>query len=393
MSVARLVLNNVSKSYGTDGGNRIPALKGISLQLAGGELLAVVGPSGCGKTTLLRLVAGLEEPDGGEILVADRPVNGVPPQQRDVAMVFQSPALYPELTVFENLALGLRIRGTPPAETRRRVGETAEWLGLTDCLQRLPASLSGGQQQRVALGRALARRPRLILLDEPLSQLDAPAREQLREDLVRLQRQLGATMLYVTHDQAEALAVGQQVAVLESGALQQIGPPQVVYQRPANLFVAGFIGSPRINLVPGRCTRASDGIRFQSSSARPGQAGLSLPLGQTTADQLESWMGREVVLGLRPEHLKESRRPRGTSAAAEANAATPNVEPNPEWAGRVARLDRTGPDCFAWLECDGLVLVARLTGDCDWHEGEGRTVQFELEKAHWFDPATRKAIA
>lgn len=390
--MARLVLNNVSKSYGAGGGNRIRALAGVSLELARGELLAVVGPSGCGKTTLLRLIAGLEEPDGGEISIGDRRMNGVPPKERDVAMVFQSPALYPEMTVFENLALGLRIRRVPPAQTRQRVAETAEWLGLTDCLTRRPASLSGGQQQRVALGRALARRPRLILLDEPLSQLDAPAREQLRGDLVRLQRQLGATMLYVTHDQAEALAVGQRMAILESGTVQQLGAPETIYQHPANLFVARFIGSPRMNLFPGRFRQSSNGVRFEITSGQPQPALAGLPLGKSDLANLEAWMGRELILGLRPEQVRERDRQALEGGGLNFEARSSKAELKAEVEGRVVRLDRTGPDCFGWLESHGLVIVARLPGDCAWREGENRTVELDLEKACWFDPATGKAI-
>ncbi len=227
------------------------AVRDLDLRLAAGEFLVLVGPSGCGKSTVLRLVAGLETPSAGEILLDGRVVNGLEPRERDVAMVFQNYALYPHLTVERNIAFPLKMARLPRRERRRRIREAAAMLGIEELLDRKPARLSGGQQQRVALARALVRRPRLFLFDEPLSNVDAKLRGEMRAELARLHRQLGATILYVTHDQVEAMTLGQRIAVLQGGALQQVGPPEEVYRRPANRFVATFIGSPPMNLLRG----------------------------------------------------------------------------------------------------------------------------------------------
>lgn len=241
--VARVSIENVSRVFHGPRGEGIAALSGVTLTIESGEMLAVVGPSGSGKTTLLRLIAGLEQPSEGTVKIDGQVMNGVPPKDRNVAMVFQNPALFPHLTVFENLALGLRLRHVPKPERQQRVREVAELLGLGTCLERMPAALSGGERQRVAFGRALVRRPKVFLLDEPLSQLDAPLRAQLRGEIASLQARLGATMMYVTHDQAEAMTLGQRVAVLRAGALQQVAAPNELQRRPANAFVAEFMSA------------------------------------------------------------------------------------------------------------------------------------------------------
>lgn len=284
-----LRLEGLSKRLGG-----VTILDQVSLTAAPGELVVILGPSGCGKSTLLRLVAGLEEADAGRILIGDQEVSRLSPRERDVAMVFQSYALYPHLDVAANLGFGLKVRGAPRAEIDKRVAEVAELLDLGDLLRRRPAQLSGGQRQRVAIGRAIARRPRLFLFDEPLSNLDTRLRGQMRVDLMRLHRRLGVTTLYVTHDQVEALTLGSQVVVLAQGQVQQIGTPAEIHARPANLFVAGFVGGPPMNFLTGRVELAEGGPELRCPEAE-----LTLALPAWLADQA----GAELVLGVRPEGL------------------------------------------------------------------------------------------
>jgi ABC-type sugar transport system ATPase subunit len=278
--VAEVLLDHVTKRFSDE----VVALDDLSLEVADGEFLILVGPSGCGKTTALRLVAGLEKPSSGTITIGDRVVNDITPRDRDIAMVFQNYALYPHMTVYRNLAFGLKERKTPKPEIERRVREASAILGLDDLLKRRPAQLSGGQRQRVAMGRALVREPSAFLLDEPLSNLDAKLRVQMRAELKRIHQRLGITTIYVTHDQVEAMTLGDRIVVMSNGKVQQIGAPQEVYREPRNLFVAGFIGSPPMNLLRGR---AADGRLVVGD--------LSLPLPASTP--------AEVAVGLRPEDL------------------------------------------------------------------------------------------
>jgi ABC-type sugar transport system ATPase subunit len=254
--VARVVFDGVTKRF--DGG--VVAVDDLHLEIPDGEFAVLVGPSGCGKSTALRMVAGLDDPTDGRILIGDRDVRGVSPAARDVAMVFQSYALYPHMTVAKNLAFPLHRRHMPKDQVKRRVAEVSEMLGLDDLLRRKPAQLSGGQRQRVAMGRALAREPAVFLLDEPLSNLDAKLRAELRAELKRLHKQVGTTMIFVTHDQVEAMTLGDRIAVLDRGVLQQLGPPEEVYDQPRNLFVARFVGSPAMNLLPGPALGLPEGV-------------------------------------------------------------------------------------------------------------------------------------
>src|SRR4051794_13866736 len=295
--MAGITLTDVSKIY--DDGTR--AVSDLNLDVEDGELVVFVGPSGCGKSTALRMIAGLEEISEGEVRIGDRVVNNLRPRDRDVAMVFQNYALYPHMTVAENIGFALRMRKVPKDEARRRIEETAKILGLAEHLGRKPRQLSGGQRQRVAMGRAIVREPHVFLMDEPLSNLDAKLRVQMRAEISRIQRQLRVTTVYVTHDQVEAMTMGDRVAVLRRGVLQQFDAPQKLYERPANLFVASFIGSPAMNVLEGRIDRAGDAlvcrigttvlpIRRDADAERPALAG---------------YVGKAVAVGIRPEALSD----------------------------------------------------------------------------------------
>lgn len=298
-----LVLAGVSKVFPAPGGGTVAALREINLTVATGELLTVVGPSGSGKTTLLRLLAGLDQPTSGTISLDGRVVNTVEPQDRETALMFQNHALFPHLTVQENLALGLTLRRAARAEIAQRVTETADWLGLAGLLDRLPQTLSGGERQRVALGRALIQRPRLLLLDEPLSDLDAPQRTELRAEILRLRRHFPTTLIYVTHDQVEAMTLGDRMLVLRSGVIQQVDDPLTVYRSPVNRFVAGFIGSPSMAFFSGR-SRARDGALWFVGDDVGSEPGLSFPIPAALVEAQPSQFERPLVVGVRPEHLR-----------------------------------------------------------------------------------------
>jgi len=308
-----------------------------SFEVADGELLVLVGPSGCGKSTLLRMIAGLEEITSGTLRIGDRVVNQVPPKDRDIAMVFQSYALYPHMTVADNLAFGLKLRGHDRAAIAARVAEAAKTLELDELLERKPGALSGGQRQRVALGRALVRKPQVFLLDEPLSNLDAKLRMSMRVEIARLHRQLDATMVYVTHDQIEAMTLGQRIVVLDKGLVQQIDTPMALYEKPANVFVATFLGSPKMNLLRGELLNGDGGLRLRV------QDGLELPLspGDALRDVLRARAGKPLTVGLRPEDLRI-----GGAAAAALPAQVEAVEP-------------VGNEAFVNLRCGGDEIILR----------------------------------
>jgi multiple sugar transport system ATP-binding protein len=309
------------------------ALSDFSLEVADGELMVFVGPSGCGKTTALRMVAGLEDITEGEIRIGGKVVNGLHPRKRDVAMVFQNYALYPHMNVFKNIAFALKVRKLPREEIRRRVEEAARILGLGEQLDRKPAQLSGGQRQRVAMGRAIVRDPQAFLMDEPLSNLDAKLRVQMRAEIARIQRELGATTIYVTHDQVEAMTMGNRVAVLRRGRLQQVDAPQRLYDSPTNLFVASFIGSPEMNLVQGRLERSDGGL-----VCRVGEQALAVPAEVAGARAaLARYVGRTVAVGIRPEHLED--------AALAGNGSTLQT-----LRGRVVTTEPLGSELLAHVE-------------------------------------------
>jgi len=296
--VAGVTFDAVAKVY-PDGTRAIP---GLDLEIQDQEFMVLVGPSGCGKTTALRMVAGLEDITGGQLLIGDRVVNHVPSRDRDIAMVFQSYALYPHLSVYENIAFGLKVKKVPKEEIQRRVREAADVLGLEPFLERKPRALSGGQRQRVAMGRAIVRQPQAFLMDEPLSNLDAKLRVQMRAEISRLQRDLGVTTIYVTHDQTEAMTMGDRVAVMRKGELQQVATPQQLYERPVNLFVGGFIGSPAMNMLEARLERSNGTL-----SANFGAQRLALD-SEAIANRpaLKAFEGQPVIVGIRPEHLEDA---------------------------------------------------------------------------------------
>ena len=334
--MAEVVLEKLSKTYGG-----VAAVDGLDLQIRDGELLVLVGPSGCGKTTTLRLIAGLDEPTAGEVRIGSRTVTRLAPKDRDVAMVFQHFTLYPHLNVFQNLAFGLKLRRLPRPQIESRVREAAAMLGIGDLLQRRPAELSGGERQRVALGRSVVRDPQVLLLDEPLSNLDARWRETLQRDLVRLQQQLGTTTIHVTHDQLEAMMMGQRIAVMNAGRIEQIGSPQDVYHTPVNRFVAEFIGSPPMNFLIGRLQIVDGTPTIQCPPIR-----LALPRQRWPA--LNSWSGRELTLGLRPEDVRTVRSSGGSCEPLRA---------------QVVRCQAQGADSILQLRCGVHELSARIVDD------------------------------
>ncbi len=355
------------------------ALREVSLTVADGEFLTLVGPSGAGKTTLLRLIAGLEAPTQGEIAIDGRNMSGVEPRARDVAMVFQGQALYPHLTARENLGLGLVLRKRPRAEIERRVAEAARLLGLEACLDRRPSGLSGGERQRVALGRALVRRPRVFLLDEPLSNLDAPHRLQLREAMLRLHGELRATMIHVTHDQGEALSMGDRVAVLHRGALQQVAEPLRLYQQPANRFVAEFIGNPPMNLLEGRLTTQPDGLVFQVGREDGGREGvLRLRLPQGPAQILRGLAGRTLICGVRAEEVECT-----PTGAHESGLGS----------GQVERREAVGAEVLLRVTLGDQSLLARGPGRLALQPGQRVALRIEPETIRFFDPQTGKSVA
>jgi multiple sugar transport system ATP-binding protein len=358
-----VTFDNVTKLFG-----EVVALKDFSLEIEDREFLVLLGPSGCGKSTALRIVAGLEEPTKGNILIGDRVVNDVEPKRRDVAMVFQNYALYPHMSVYDNVAFGLRMRGLPRREIDRLVKEAAQSLGLSDLLRRKPGELSGGQRQRVALGRAIVRRPVVYLMDEPLSNLDAKLRVQTRGELIRMHRQLQTTFIYVTHDQIEAMTMGDRIAILEQGLLQQVGPPQEVYDRPANVFVAGFIGSPAMNLFPARL-RGGDGELFAESDL--GSFRLDAP-------QSAGASGGEVMVGVRPEHLHV-----GDEVSTRVSATIDAVVDLAEYLGNEAHVTFSRGDA---------TLVARLDARADLKPGETVPLTVLVQDLHLFDRASGRRL-
>jgi multiple sugar transport system ATP-binding protein len=387
--MASISLSGVGKVF-RDGTR---AVDGLDLEIADGELIVLVGPSGCGKTTTLRMTAGLEPISEGEIRIGDRLVNSLDPRDRDVAMVFQNYALYPHMTVFDNLAFPLRAHHIPRPEIRTRVERTAKALGLDGLLERKPRSLSGGQRQRVAMGRALVREPQVFLLDEPLSNLDASLRARMRAEIAALQHELGVTTMYVTHDQVEAMTVGGRIAVMRGGLLQQRGPPQTVYDAPDNLFVAAFIGSPPMNLLHGRIERERDTLQCVLGDRR-------LPV---AAAALAPYVGAAVVVGIRPEHLGDPAdgspdrpRLRGHVTLVEQLGSETmvqiEVDVKPVAVDQVLGLPGDAGAILAEAKSGRALVTARFDAHADLDLGDIIEVAVRTDRLQYFEPATGHAI-
>jgi multiple sugar transport system ATP-binding protein len=393
--VAEIVLKELSKRYP----NGFEAVKAISLDIEEGELLVLVGPSGCGKTTALRMIAGLEDISAGDLFIGGKRMNDVPEKNRDIAMVFQSYALYPHMTVAQNIGFTLKIARRPRKEIKQRVLETARLLALEELLDRRPKQLSGGQRQRVAMGRAIIRQPQAFLMDEPLSNLDANLRVQMRGEIESLQKRLGTTTVYVTHDQVEAMTMGDRIAVLSAGELQQVGHPSSVYDRPANLFVASFIGSPPMNLALGDIERADGGLFVKLGEAR-----IPVPSEVAGKRGLEEWAGKSLIVGIRPEDIHE--------ASAEGAARNGGFD------AKIERIEALGSSVLGYFPVDaeapkGGGVAAAAAGEALEDAplvGEGtlfcasfeartplrRGTSFQLapnvEHMHFFDPDTEAAL-
>ena len=351
--MASVVLAGIHKAFG-----ETPIVRGVDLQIRSGELMVLVGPSGCGKTTLLRLIAGLEHADAGELRIAGKRVNELAPRERDVGMVFQSYALYPHMSVRENLAFGLTLRRVPKPEIARRVDEAAQLLALSPLLERKPRQLSGGQRQRVAMGRAIVRQPQVFLFDEPLSNLDAALRVQMRGELARLHHRLQSTMIYVTHDQVEAMTLATRLAVFNLGKLQQVGEPLALYQRPANKFVAGFLGSPAMSFAAGKLERGQLVGQGYAISAPPGS---------------EAHEGRSVCWGVRPQAV---------SLVADGPLR-----------GTVDAVERLGSDGFAFVTTEAGTVSARFEGAAAPAVGDAVALGVDPAAVHLFDADTGDALA
>jgi multiple sugar transport system ATP-binding protein len=364
--VAALELCNVRKSYP---GSAHDTLKDIDLKIDDGEFLILVGPSGCGKSTLMNCIAGLEEITGGEIRVDGADISAASPKDRDIAMVFQSYALYPTMTVQENIAFGLKMRKVPAAKIEEEVSRVAQLLQIEHLLGRKPSQLSGGQQQRVAMGRALARRPQIYLFDEPLSNLDAKLRVEMRTEIKLMHQRLKTTTVYVTHDQIEAMTLGDKVAVMKDGIVQQFGTPKDIYNNPANLFVASFIGSPPMNFIPLRLSKQGGGWHALLDS---GQDRCELPLNLAHGESLE---GREVMLGIRPEQI-------GIGTDGDM----------PSLRAEVQVIEPTGPDTMIFVSLNQTKVCCRLAPDAAPNPGQTLTLQFEPDKVLLFDAQTGERL-
>ena len=370
--MATVVIENLVKAYADKNGHGSTVVHGINLEVKEREFMVLVGPSGCGKSTTLRMIAGLEEITSGQVSIDGRIVNLLPPKDRDIAMVFQNYALYPHMTVYENMAFGLKLRKLPKAEIDARVRAAATMLGLENYLDRKPKALSGGQRQRVAVGRAIVRKPKVFLFDEPLSNLDAKMRVTTRAEISKLHTRLGATMIYVTHDQVEAMTMGDRICVMKDGRIMQVADPMTIYNSPANLFVAGFIGSPPMNFLHGSIQRETKRLVFieDNSTGQP----IKILLTEALSGKAAPRIGQPVILGLRPESILAA-----THGDAEANLRVEVAEP-------------MGAETFLTLMSGAHSLIARVHPNHRFAINQAFAASFDLEHAHLFDPSTEQAL-
>lgn len=362
--MAKVILKNLTKKF-----DDVTAVNNVSSTIEDREFAVLVGPSGCGKTTTLRMIAGLEEITEGEIYIGDRLVNSVPPKDRDIAMVFQNYALYPHMNVYDNMAFGLKLRKTPKLEIQKRVTDTAKILKIEDLLKRKPKQLSGGQRQRVALGRAIVRDPKVFLMDEPLSNLDAKLRVQMRTEIAKLHQRLKATIVYVTHDQTEAMTMAEKIIILKDGIIQQTGKPQEVYDYPDNIFVAGFIGSPAMNFLDATVTNQ---MTFKGNIF---ELGITDRIKKIIKDN--DLTGKEVVIGIRPEDLEDSS---FVQDASRSNTITANIEVT----------EPMGAEIYVYIDVDGILVTARVNPKSKYISGDKGTIYVDIDKIHIFDKKTEK---
>jgi multiple sugar transport system ATP-binding protein len=361
--MAQVSLRKVVKRFGA-----VDAVRGVDLDIADKEFVVLVGPSGCGKSTTLRMIAGLEDITGGEILIGGDVVNDVPPKDRDIAMVFQNYALYPHMTVFQNMSFGLRLKRFPKKEIKQRVDEAARILDITELLDRKPRQLSGGQRQRVAMGRAIVRNPKVFLFDEPLSNLDAKLRVQMRTEIKRVHQKVKTTTVYVTHDQVEAMTLADRVVVMNGGTIEQVGTPHDLYHRPRTRFVAGFIGSPAMNFIPCRLEQNGTGLMARLSDT------LALPVPAERSGRYRPHIGKPLVFGLRPEHITE---PRGD-----------NRNPQSEFQAVLDVIEPMGMETMVFFNIGGTEVCARAEPTSVPPQGQSMRLYANLNHMHLIDPAT-----
>ena len=369
--MASLSLQHINKTYP----NGFEAVKDFNLEIEDKEFIIFVGPSGCGKSTTLRMVAGLEEITSGTLKIGDKVMNDVEPKDRDIAMVFQNYALYPHMTVYDNMAFGLKLRKVPKDQIDKAVREAARILDLEKLLDRKPKALSGGQRQRVAMGRAIVREPKVFLMDEPLSNLDAKLRVQMRSEISSLHQRLGATIIYVTHDQTEAMTLGTRIVVMKDGVIMQVDSPQKLYNEPNNLFVAGFMGSPQMNFIDSKLEKKEDGyyVVFASYS-------IKIPDGKVAAAKnLDQYVGKEVVLGIRPENIHDEE-------------AFLNLSPDSVISVKVEVTELMGAETYLYLDFEGKKFTARVNPRTQAKHGDVIKVALDLNKIHLFDKETEKTI-